>query len=147
MNTNILAKSKFVAQFGKFFMVGLLNTGIDFLVLNFLMWTTQTYEGKSVILFNTISFSIAVTNSYLLNKYWTFQDKKSGNNTAQFAKFIAISVIGWGLNTSILYSITTYIDPFFGIGRVLWANIAKAAATAAVLAWNFTGYKLFVFKK
>lgn len=147
MNFEGVLKNKFFLQFGKFFIVGILNTGIDFLVLNLLMWLTQTYEGGSVIIFNTISFSVAVINSYLLNKYWTFQDKSAGNSPTQFAKFLTVSIIGWGLNTAILYSVTTLISPFFGLSRALWANFAKAMATGVVLIWNFVGYKLFVFKK
>lgn len=147
MNENALVKNKSVLQFSKFFVVGILNTVIDFAILNFLMWITQTYEGGSVIIFNTISFSVAVINSYLLNKYWTFQDKAADNTPTQFAKFLTVSIIGWGLNTAILYSVTTLINPIFGLNQALWANFAKAMATGVVLIWNFAGYKLFVFKK
>ena len=140
-------KNKSVLQFSKFFVVGIMNTAIDFIVLNILMKVTNTYEGKEVIIFNTISFTVAVANSYILNKYWTFEDKTKATDPAQFAKFFTVSVIGWLLNTSILFSITTYIHPILGLSAALWANVAKATATCFVLAWNFVGYKLFVFKK
>lgn len=142
-----MAKSKPFLQFGKFFIVGLVNTGLDFGILNLLMWMTKTYEGGNIAIFNTISFSVAVLNSYLLNKYWTFEDKNASKVPMQFAKFFAVAAIGWGLNTLILVSITTYVSPVFGLSRALWANFAKAAATAVVLAWNFVGYKFLVFKK
>lgn len=147
MNTDILAKNKSFLQFGKFFIVGILNTGLDFLVLNFLMWTTNTYEGQSIVYFNTISFAIAVANSYILNKYWTFDDKSREQAPRQFMKFFGVSAVGWVLNTGIVYSVTTLISPIFGLSPALWANFAKVMATGAVLAWNFAGYKLFVFKK
>lgn len=157
MNAEILAKSKSVAQFSKFFIVGLTNTGIDFLVLNFLMWITQTYKGTSIVIFGTISFSVAVINSYLLNKYWTFSASvgpaggaHKGNAAgamSEFAKFLTVSVTGLALNISIIYFITTMVNPAFGLIPVLWANFAKVVATGAVLVWNFAGYKLFVFKK
>jgi putative flippase GtrA len=147
MNDNVLVKNKSVLQFSKFFVVGILNTGIDFAILNFLMWMTQTYEGGHVAIFNTISFSVAVINSYILNKYWTFEDKSSIKAPVQFAKFLTVAVIGWILNTGILFSITTYIHPVFGLSSALWANLAKAMATGVVLVWNFVGYKFLVFKK
>lgn len=147
MNTDVLMKNKSFLQFGKFFVVGILNTGLDFLILNFLMWMTNTYEGQSIVVFNTISFSIAVINSYLLNKYWTFGDKSKEQAPQQFIKFLSVSAVGWGLNTGIVYSITTLISPIFGLSPALWANVAKLMATGVVLAWNFAGYKLFVFKK
>lgn len=142
-----LKKNKSVLQFSKFFVVGILNTGIDFLILNSLMWFTHIYSGTSIIIFGTISFSVAVANSYFLNKYWTFEDKTAVKDPAQFAKFFTVSVIGWLLNTAILFSITTYIHPILGLSAALWANFAKVVATGVVLAWNFAGYKLFVFKK
>jgi putative flippase GtrA len=145
--SNNLTKNKSVSQFSKFFVVGILNTAIDFSILNFLMWATKTYEGAPVAIYNTVSFSIAVINSYILNKYWTFEDKSSAKTPAQFIKFLTVAVIGWGLNTGVLYSITTYVNPLFGLGAALWANLAKAFATGAVLAWNFIGYKFLVFKK
>lgn len=147
MNTDAIVKNKFFLQFGKFFIVGILNTGLDFAVLNFLMWITQTYKGTSIIIFSTISFSIAVTNSYFLNKYWTFGDQSKEKAPQQFIKFMGVAIIGLILNNSIIYAITTLINPIFGLTLVLWANFAKVIATGVVLAWNFAGYKLFVFKK
>lgn len=147
MNINILKENKFFMQFGKFFIVGILNTGLDFAVLNFLMWMTQTYKGTSLVIFGTISFSVAVTNSYFLNKYWTFGDQSKAQAPQQFIKFLSVSIGGLILNNSIIYFITTIVNPVLGLSPVLWANFAKVVATGAVLAWNFAGYKLFVFKK
>ncbi len=66
-------------QFIKFLIVGTNNTGIDFLILNLLMFSFGIYKGPPLIFFNIISFSLAVINSYLINRYWTFkkeEDKK-----------------------------------------------------------------------
>lgn len=147
MNIDVLAKNKLFLQFGKFFVVGILNTGLDFLVLNLLMWITQTYKGTPIVIFGTISFSVAVINSYFLNKYWTFGDQSKTQAPQQFVKFLSVAIVGLVLNNSIIYFITTLVNPIFGLSPVLWANFAKAMATGVVLAWNFVGYKLFVFKK
>lgn len=147
MIIDTLKENKFFMQFGKFFIVGILNTGLDFAVLNFLMWMTQTYKGTSIVIFGTISFSVAVTNSYFLNKYWTFGDQSKAQAPQQFIKFLSVSIGGLILNNSIIYFITTLVNPIFGLSPVLWANFAKVVATGVVLAWNFAGYKLFVFKK
>lgn len=147
MNITALKENKFIMQFGKFFIVGILNTVLDFAVLNFLMWMTQTYKGPSIVIFGTISFSVAVINSYFLNKYWTFGDQSKEQAPRQFIKFLSVAIVGLVLNNSIIYIITTLINPIFGLTPVLWANFAKVVATGVVLAWNFAGYKLFVFKK
>jgi putative flippase GtrA len=147
MNIDALKQNKFIMQFGKFFIVGILNTGLDFLILNILMRLTDTYKGPNLVIYGTISFSIAVINSYFLNKYWTFGDKGKEQAPKQFIKFLSVSLIGLLLNNSIIYAITTLVNPIFGLTPVLWANFGKVVATGVVLSWNFAGYKLFVFKK
>jgi putative flippase GtrA len=142
--------NQLVKQFTKFVIIGFMNTIIDFGVLNLLMWLTGVYKGSWIILLNAISFSIAVTNSYFWNKYWTFRAKETGQPAMvakEFSQFVMITLIGLGINTSIVYGVTTLIPPLFGIGPELWANLAKAAATAISLIWNFIGYKFIVFKR
>ncbi|MEA2113326.1 MAG: GtrA family protein [Patescibacteria group bacterium] len=138
---------KLIIQFSKFVVIGFLNTGIDFAVLNLLMWQTGIYSGKYIILLNAISFSVAVINSYFWNKFWIFRAKESAQTGKEFAQFITITLIGMVINTAIVYSITTLISPMFGLSAEVWANLAKVAATGVSLIWNFTGYKLIVFKK
>jgi len=140
-----------VKQFSKFIVVGGVNTGIDFAVLNVLMYVTNVNSGPTLFFLNCISFSVAVVNSYYMNRRWTFKEAAAGlgdkKPAVQFSQFFAVSVIGIIINGAILTGITTFIPAPFGIGAQLWANIAKLFATGASLVWNFIGYKLFVFKK
>ncbi len=127
-----------------------MNTAIDFTVLNLLMWWTGIYKGGWIILLNAVSFSIAVINSYLWNKYWTFRAREAdepGEVAKEFSQFIAVTLIGLGINTGVVYGITTLIAPVFGLSPEIWANLAKATATGFSLIWNFIGYKFIVFKK
>jgi putative flippase GtrA len=132
-------------QFAKFVTVGLANTAVDFGVLNLLMWMSGAYEGKTIILFNIISFLIAAIHSYLWNKLWTFGVKGKSNIANQFLQFIIVSLVGVLVNSGIIYIITAWISPTDGRG--IWVNIAKIFATVASLVWNFIGYKFIVFKK
>lgn len=142
----ILEKYPIISQILKFGVTGVMNTGIDFLVLNGLMWVTSTYSGTLIILLNVVSFSVAVTNSYLWNKYWTFKVKAKDEIPQEFAKFITVSIIGAIINSSILFAFTTFVDPLFEISEGLWANIGKLLATGIALIWNFIGYKFWALK-
>jgi len=142
-----ILKIKLVKQFSKFIIVGGVNTGIDFLVLNAEMWLTSIHDGPSMIVLNSISFSIATINSYLMNKRWTFEDKKKHSESVKFSQFIAVSLVGMLINSGVVYAIITLVPPIDGINPQLWANGAKLIATGASLIWNFIGYKLWVFKK
>jgi len=134
-------------QFTKFAVIGVINTGIDFLILNALVYVTQIKEGTGLIPLNLISFTAAVVNSYYLNKRWAFQDNSSNEGGKKFSLFLAVSVIGALINTGVVHAVSTYIDPMFGLDQTLWLNVGKLAATAIGLIWNFLGYKLLVFKK
>jgi len=142
------ARKKLVAQISKFVVIGFLNTAIDFAILNLLMWWTGIYSGNWIILLNAIAFSVAVTNSYFWNKYWTFKAKETAENKIkEFSQYLAITLVGMALNTATVYLITTFVPPVLGVNKELWANLAKVAATGISLVWNFIGYKFIVFKK
>jgi putative flippase GtrA len=147
MLKTLLQKYPIIAQFSRFVVVGFMNTAIDFAVLNLLMWTTGIYKGKWIILLNAISFMVAVINSYFWNRFWTFRIKGPAMVPWQMSQFLVVSLIGVVINSSIVYGLTTFIPPFFGLGKELWANLAKAAATGIALIWNFLGYKFIVFRK
>ena len=145
-------------QFGKFVLVGIINTGVDFLILNLEMKLTGITSGGYIFLLNVISFSVATANSYFLNKFWTFQDKGNSNESVKFSQFFAVSFVGIIINSTIVYLMTSFFAPFLGISAILtlatgkniqslWANFAKLAATGISLVWNFIGYKLWVFKE
>lgn len=133
-------------QFGKFALIGFLNTGIDFAILNLLMWSFGIYSGSLLAFFNVVSFSVAVANSYFWNKYWVFRARETEDKAVEFTKFLIVSIIGISINTLIVYSFATYLTPLFGISPALWANIGKVLASGVSLMWNFAGYKLFVFR-
>lgn len=132
-------------QIAKFGTVGILNTLMDWGILNTLMFLSGVYFGFAYSGFKAVSFAIATVNSYLWNKYWTFESGTSRDN--EFIKFLIISVIGAFINIGIASFIVNFIAPFSGISLPIWANIGAAAATAISMIWNFSGYKFIVFKK
>lgn len=150
MDTGTTQKSRMrrlVRQFSKFILVGGVNTGIDFAVFNALMYFTGIVSGSGLAILNLLSFSVAVVNSYFMNKYWTFQDVTRDREETKFAQFIAVSLVGAGINSGIVAAFTAVFPPILGLSPQLWANVGKLFATGASLVWNFIGYKLFVFKR
>ena len=138
---------KTFSQFWRYVLIGILNTAIDFAVLNILIKITGITSGNGLIPLNIVSFTIAVTNSYFMNKNWSFADASSSDGGKKFSLFLVVSIIGAILNTTIVRVVATNIHPVFGFSPQLWVNVAKAVATGVSLVWNFAGYKIFVFKK
>lgn len=132
-------------QLGRFAIVGILNTVLDFAILNLLITTSGIAGGVTASLFKGISFLIAVTNSYYWNKYWTFEFKAKVNR--EFLQFFIVSLIGFGFNVGAFSLVVNTITPMGNINPEAWANVGALAGTLTGLAWNFVGYKFIVFKK
>jgi putative flippase GtrA len=130
-------------QIAKFGLVGVLNTVIDFGVLNFLITLTGIQAGLGIIPLNLTSFTLATVNSYFWSKYWVFE----GSKKSKFIAFLVVSILGILLNTAVVFALTTFVPPPAHMSPTVWANAAKVTATFVSLIWNFLGYKLIVFKK
>ncbi len=133
-------------QIAKFVLVGGFNTLVDFGVLNFLMLLSGLTSGIFFTFFKGLSFLSAVINSYLWNKFWTFQKKETRKTGKEFLQFLVVSGLGLGINISIASFVVNVIGPQAGISAVRWANIGAMIATAVSMIWNFLGYKFIVFK-
>jgi putative flippase GtrA len=129
-----------VIRFGA---VGGVNTLIDFGILNLLMWVTGITGGSGLVLCNAAAFAAASLNSYFMNKGWTFGDE-SKVSPAQYALFLAFSGGGLAVNSGVLYLLTA-LPVAEEFSPILWANGAKAGATAASMVWNFLTYRRYVF--
>lgn len=139
----IVSRIPILWQFGKFALVGVLNTAIDFGVLNILIILTGVTSGTSIIPIKAFAFSSAVLNSYFWNKRWVFAGQGHGN----FVIFFIVTAVGIAVNSFVVFIITTYIPMIIVSDRVLWANMANVVATGVSMVWNFMGYRLVVFRK
>jgi len=146
-------KLKFIYQVAKFILVGLLNTFVDWGILNLLMFLTSTVSGALYPVFKGMSFLVATGNSYVWNKFWTFkkpENKKEAiekkTTGKEFLQFFIVSVIGFTLNVGIATVMVNILGAPIGVSEQLWANAGALGGTLAGLTWNFLGYKLIVFK-
>ncbi|PST84636.1 glycosyl transferase family 2 [Pedobacter yulinensis] len=117
----------------KFGVVGFSGLLIDFGTT----WLLKDRLKTNKYLANTVGFSLAVISNFLLNRSWTFQSHNI-HWEGEFAKFVAISLIGLLLNTGFLYLLhqSKLKMPFY---------LAKLSATLIVFIWNFTANFIFTF--
>ncbi len=132
-------------QFAQFAAVGTLNSFIDVGVFNLetFLLGTSLISNTLFAAFKAISFLCATTNSFVWNKHWTFgsRDKASAK---ELGGFYGVAVVGWVLNVTA----ATIVKAMGPVDSHVWVNIvAPFAGIIVSFAWNFVGYKYWVFKK
>ena len=131
-------------QLTKFGAVGVLNTAIDFGVLNLLSLATGITAGFFIAGVNVPGFLLGATNSYFWNKLWVFARKDNLPFFHDLPSFAIVTVLGAVINGTIVAGATTLVHA--GTAPAVLLNLAKAGATILTLIWNFLGFKFFVFK-
>ncbi len=134
-------------QLAKFGLVGGFNFLVDLGVLNLFLTLFGVTAGLYAVLSKAIAFLVALTSSFLWNKFWTFQSLSTASVGLQFVEFFVVSAIGLGINVGTFTVLNDVVGPRGGIDARTWASVSAAGAAAIGLAWNFLGYKLFVFRK
>lgn len=143
-------------QVGKFGIVGILNTAIDFLIFNIL---SSKRVGMSKIKANVISATCAMTFSFFANRQAVFR-AGDGDPIEQAIIFFAVTAFGlYVLQNIVLYfllrrwswpkALVVRLLSRFKIKKLstdfVLKNGAKVAATGVSLVWNFLLYKFVVF--
>ena len=147
------------AQVGRFGIVGILNTLIDFGTLNLL---TRLF-GLSDLMANIPATTIAMLFSFFANRNFVFKAHSHGSQVEQAVRFFLFTAFGlyvlqsginyvfehvwvWPVGVGVHFAqtigITKLVDDQFIV-----TNGVKAVATLASLTWNYLTYKRFVFKE
>lgn len=139
-------KPSLSTQIVRFGVVGAINTIVDLAILNLLIFISHTGQrGAMFALFKTVAFVCAVVNSYYMNRSWTFRRVPTKNPMLEGSQFLFISVLGAVVNVGSSWYVATYMHPFSGIEPKWWPSLAALVGTAFSLAFNFLGYKFWVF--
>lgn len=137
----------FFFQLSKFGLIGIANTVIDLGIYNLFIFMSDVSSGYLIAVFKSFSVLAAIVNSYVWNKFWSFEKKETANVGEEFTQFLLVSLVGLLLNVGITAFVVNVIGAPAGIADKTWANIGGLTASILVLTWNFIGYKFFVFKK
>ncbi|WP_256759815.1 GtrA family protein [Cohnella sp. WQ 127256] len=119
-------------RMAKYTLVGGLNTGVDFAIFCLLVYGLSMGSIGAQL----ISYLAGVVNSYLLNRYWTFQ-VKSKRSMTELIRFILVNVLSFAAATLVLLSLEQW-----GVETAF----AKIVSIFCSLVVNYAGYRLWVFK-
>lgn len=120
-------------QLAQFCVVG----GIGYLV-NLAVYATLVHVAElHYLAAAALSFVVAVTNNYLLNRFWTFRHAR-GNVAYQGARFLVVALVSLAANLLVLRGLVAA-----DLGKVT----AQAIAIVLVTPLNFVGNKLWSFRR
>jgi len=130
-------------QIVRFGIVGTLNTTIDVLTLNILLWRFPTHDANSLLLYNSIAYTLGALNSFGLNKYWTFK-RRQAITGGELVRFAIVNIAGFLCNDSIIWITARILHPLIA-SNLLWANASKLTALSGTMILSYLGMRLWVF--
>ena len=123
-----------IPQVIKFSLVGILNTLLDAGI--YLILTDWLGFGTLPVLAKGIAYFIGMSNSFILNRSWTFNSNAKVGRSAGI--FILVQIAALGINTGTLA---------LGLNQLhLPELMALGCATLVTFGWNFIVNKLVVFR-
>ena len=129
-----MEKKRLSNQFIKFALVGVVNTLINLVVL----YVLTEFFGVYYIISAIFAFIVAVTNSFVMNKCWTFNEKINHKTKTRYVKFFIVSLIALLVNLVLLYSFTELWKIHYMLSQII--------AVFFSLWVNFIGNKIWTFR-
>ena len=137
------ARIVFVTKAISFGLVGVVNTGVDFCIF----WIAAQEFGLHLVFANVLSWTIAVSGSYVMNSLFTFA-AESGRKLAwrSYGTFLASGVVGLVANTTTLL-VAAKLAPLVIANPTAQLAAAKGCAIAASFVVNFSLSHFVVFRR
>lgn len=130
-------------QFLRYCLVGGVNTAIDLLVLNVLLWRFPTNNVQVLVVYNSVAYSSGAVSSFFLNKYWTFRRKQrpTWRELVRFVITLSLEVL---YSNALIWLAGKALQPLIA-NAMLWGNASKlvAVAVGAVISYLFMRFWTF----
>ena len=130
-------------QFLRYCLVGGVNTAIDLLTLNILLWRLPTHDVPMLVVYNSIAYTSGAVSSFFLNKYWTFQrrQKPTWREVIRFVISLCLELL---YSNALIWLAGKALQPLIA-NPTLWGNASKlvAIAVGAVVSYLFMRFWTF----
>ena len=139
-----MQKKKELWVFIKFALVGVSNTVVDSIAF-YIMYALSDNQYISKV----IAVMFGMTNSYLWNKFWTFNADTYDNSPARLIKFVLVNLIALGASLLVLNLTADFavsVMTIFHLEQYApnFANLFLAGPVSIIV--NFIGNRFLVFK-
>lgn len=114
----LLERYPIILQLLRFIAIGLINTALDFAVLNFISKTLGVTSGFKLGGVNTIGFSLAVVQSFIWNKYWAFSTEDKVSLLKNFTRLVSVGLLGGVVLLAIIVGSKYQVGNIFYLGSL-----------------------------
>jgi putative flippase GtrA len=123
-------------EFARFALVGAIGFAVDACVLHGLV----AYAGWSPFAARAVSFPVALTATFLLNRAWTFKALRIPPAQA-YGAYVMVQVAGALLNLLVFTLCVLLVPLLYG-----WPVVALAIGAGVTLFFNFFASRRLVFR-
>ena len=146
---SVLTSKQERVRFLKFLFVGITGAAVDFGIMNLM----RIVVGLSLVWSQAISFSVAVINNFLWNRYWTYPDSRSKAPYRQLIQFFLINLVGILVRTPLVTWFDKLILNFLDKSSyslplenyIISQNLALTGAIGIILLWNFFANRYWTY--
>lgn len=136
-------------RFVRFSVVGGIGALVDFGAYNLL----TSYFLLRPVISSVFSFLAALSNNFILNRYWTYPDSRSKPMARQIIEYGVVNLIGLAIRTPIFILLEKPSVELFGnynlpggaSADMLGHNFSLAVAIGVVVFWNFFVNRYWTF--
>jgi len=133
-----------MTAFIRFIIVGALNTFLDIGCTNLFIYLLAPSSKVALFFISIASSMIAMCNSYLMNRSWTFQ-AEGQKSLKQALRFFLIAGLAMVINASLFLFCLEYVAKKWALSGFLAINIAKCCGVFSGVGFSFIGYRFAVF--
>ncbi len=126
---------KLIEQIMRFGVVGVVCFLIDY---GLMILLTEGF-GMKYLISSGVSFCVSVVVNYILSLKFVFDTGHSKNNAVEFVIFVALSVVGLGINQILMWVCVEKAGIHY--------MISKIGVTGVVMVYNFVTRKVVLEKK
>lgn len=130
----ILIRRPVILQLLRFAAIGVLNTALDFIILNFVSKTLGIESGFKLGTINVAGVVLALVQSYYWNRYWAFNASAAISVVKEFWRLVVVGGIGTASIIAVLLGANAHSSPIFYL--IVLAIFLAAEASA------WFGYKI-----
>lgn len=116
----------------KFLVAGGIGVSVNLGLFHLLYVAGVPYLTGSIV-----ALLVSMVVGFLLQKYWTFEDRMLAGAHVQFLQYAALALGNLALNTAIVYVLIGKLGVFY--------LLAQAIAAALVATYSFFVYRWFIF--